>query len=231
MAKSKPITIKDRNYHEQLIWMSYRYCVGRSSISSHSHAGDIAKYSFDYLEDNSKQFMARDIRSQINDVIKWNNQISIRNNDFNYDSDYMSDLLYAIKKLYKDQLIPFDIDTGYDFNLNIYSSEDIECDLKKKNNGNQPCYTSSLRSIYNDLIPWIKLANACDVKNYKKVITNYEGKIEEHICFDYPIFVNYQGDNGFTIDKRYIDIESYKKNPHINRYIDPEYIVDIKEVE
>ena len=81
------------------------------------------------------------------------------------------------------------------------------------------------------MIPWIKLANACDVKNYKKVITEYEGKIEEHICFGYPIFVNYHGDDGFTIDKRYIDIESYKKNPHVDRYIAPEYIVDIKEVE
>lgn len=228
MAKAKLITIRDHDYHEQLIWMSYRYCIGRSSISAHAHAGDIAKYSLDYLEDSRKQFMAKDIRSQINDVIKWNNHISVHNNDYNYDSDYMTDLLYAIKKLYDNQPIPFDIDTGYDFNLNIYSPDVIECDLKKKEH-NSKLYTSSLRSIYNDLIPWIKLANACDVKNYKKVITNYEGKIEEHICFGYPIFANYQGNDGFTIDERYVDLDSYKQNSYVDRYIAPEYIIDIKD--
>ena len=228
MAKKKQIIIKDNDYHEQLIWMSYRYCIGRSTISAHAHAGDIAKYSLDYLEDSRKQFMARDIRSKINETIKWNKNISIQNNVYNYESDYMSDLLYAIKKLYKDQPIPFDIDTGYKFNLNIFPNG-YDCDLVKKDQ-NGKLYTDSLRSVYNDLIPWIKLANACDVKNHKIVVTKYEGKIEEHICFGYPVFANYQGDDGFTIGERYVDLDSYKQNSYVDRYIAPEYIIDIKDV-
>lgn len=228
MAKKKQIIIRDNDYHEQLIWMSYRYCIGRSTISAHAHAGDIAKYSLDYLEDSRKQFMARDIRSQINETIKWNNNISVHNNNYAYESDYMSDLLYAIKELYKDQPIPFDIDTGYKFNLNIFSNS-YDCDLVKKDQ-NGKLYTDSLRSVYNDLIPWIKLANACDVKNHKIVVTKYEGKIEEHICFGYPVFANYQGDDGFTIGERYVDLDSYKQNSYVDRYIAPEYIIDIKDV-
>lgn len=228
MAKKKQIIIRDNDYHEQLIWMSYRYCIGRNTISAHAHAGDIAKYSLDYLEDSRKQFMARDIRSQINETIKWNNNISVHNNNYAYESDYMSDLLYAIKELYKDQPIPFDIDTGYKFNLNIFSNS-YDCDLVKKDQ-NGKLYTDSLRSVYNDLIPWIKLANACDVKNHKIVVTKYEGKIEEHICFGYPLFANYQGDDGFTIGERYVDLDSYKQNSYVDRYIAPEYIIDIKDV-
>ncbi len=228
MAKKKQIIIKDNDYHEQLIWMSYRYCIGRNTISAHAHAGDIAKYSLDYLEDSRKQFMARDIRSQINEIIKWNNNISVQNNNYIYESDYISDLLYAIKELYKDQPIPLDIDSGYKFNLKIFPNR-YDCDLVKKDQ-NGKLYTDSLRSVYNDLIPWIKLANACDVKNHKIVVTKYEGKIEEHICFGYPLFVNYQGDDGFTIGERYVDLDSYKQNSYVDRYIAPEYIIDIKDV-
>ena len=227
MAKKKQIIIRDNDYHEQLIWMSYRYCIGRNTISAHAHAGDIAKYSLDYLDDSRKQFMARDIRSQINEIIKWNNNISVHNNNYVYESDYISDLLYAIKELYNDQPIPLDIDTGYKFNLNIFPNG-CDCDLVKKDQ-NGKLYTDSLRSVYNDLIPWIKLANACDVKNHKIVVTKYEGKIEEHICFGYPVFANYQGDDGFTIGERYVDLDSYKQNSYVDRYIAPEYIIDIKD--
>ena len=49
--------IKDESYMEDLIWMSYRYCIGRHTIAANSHAGDIAKYSFDHISENRKSFI------------------------------------------------------------------------------------------------------------------------------------------------------------------------------
>ena len=44
------------------------------------------------------------------------------------------------------------------------------------------------------------------------------------------LFANYQGDDGFTIGERYVDLDSYKQNSYVDRYIAPEYIIDIKDV-
>ena len=33
-------------YEEDLIWMSYRYCIGRHTIAASMHAGEIAKHEY-----------------------------------------------------------------------------------------------------------------------------------------------------------------------------------------
>ena len=44
MAKKKTENVKMMTqYEEDCVWMSYRYCIGRHTIASHCHAGDIAK--------------------------------------------------------------------------------------------------------------------------------------------------------------------------------------------
>ena len=71
MARKKQYkaVVSDEMYMEDLIWMSYRYCIGRKTIAAHSHAGNIARYSFDHISDGRKRFMAKDIREEINDVL------------------------------------------------------------------------------------------------------------------------------------------------------------------
>ena len=36
-------------FEEDCIWMSYRYCIGRSTIAAHMHAGGIANFVYDKL--------------------------------------------------------------------------------------------------------------------------------------------------------------------------------------
>ena len=79
--------ITDESYMEDLIWMSYRYCIGRHTIASHSHAEDIAKYSFDHISENKKSFMAHDIRQEINDTLRWKNNIECRDYRDRLDKD------------------------------------------------------------------------------------------------------------------------------------------------
>ena len=55
------------DYEETLIWMSYRYAIGRHTIASCTHAGDIGQNSYDrlLLTPSRMQFMSKDINEEI----------------------------------------------------------------------------------------------------------------------------------------------------------------------
>lgn len=68
MAKNK-IDITNIDV-EAFIWMSYRYCIGRSTIASHMHATDIfnlIRQNPNILSERRKKFMGFDIRREITD--------------------------------------------------------------------------------------------------------------------------------------------------------------------
>ena len=107
--------ITDESYMEDLIWMSYRYCIGRHTIVSHSHAGDIAKYSFDHISENRKSFMAHDIRQEINDTLRWKNNIECRDYRNMIDKDALSIIIESLYEKYGTQLPSEDIWTKYKY--------------------------------------------------------------------------------------------------------------------
>lgn len=206
--------VTDETYMEDLIWMSYRYCIGRKTIAAHSHAGNIARYSFDHISENRRKFMAHDIRREINDALRWRNNINCHDYRNYLEDDAFSIIIYRLLEKYGNELpdgvwddVKFDIDNGK-LTIDKYEGEkDLE----------------SLPSLFHDLIVWIKLANALDSNCHRIITTIYEGQKKEHECFRYP-----QMDwNGKIIHERWVDIESYKKNPSIDTYIDPQYITEI----
>ena len=64
------VTLRDKYRENDLIWRSRNYAMGRHSYAA-SHCDDIMKYSNDVLSPERKEFMARDIRSQIADHLRW----------------------------------------------------------------------------------------------------------------------------------------------------------------
>lgn len=207
--------IENKDYYEDLIWMSYRYCIGRSTITAASHAGDIARYSFDHLSDDRREFNAMDIRREINDSLRFIDNIHM---DYYGDPEHdaLSLIIYSLIDMFGEYIECIDIDK---FNYKVKSDkvEITEDSVKNKTN---------LSNKYFDLIPWIKLANSFDKKCHRIVVTEYEGRVEEHICFPYPQLYY----NGKELHKRWVDIEKYRNNPSIDSYISPEYIKEIREI-
>lgn len=207
--------IKDESYMEDLIWMSYRYCIGRHTIAAHSHAGDIAKYSFDHISENRKSFMAHDIRQEINDTLRWRNNIECHDYRDRLDKDALSIIIERLYEKYGPQIPSEDIWTKYKYTIENGVLNIEEYDGKAD--------YEHISTIFHDLLPWIKLANALDEKCHRVITTVYNGKKEEHECFPYPS-LDYQG---MQVDIKWVDINSYRENPGVDRYIDPQYITEI----
>jgi len=101
MAKKKDkfkIEIRDNMYYENLIWMSYRYCIGRKSIAAHSHAGDIASNSYGHFSEDRERFMAHDIRREINSIMNFSRHAQVHDYRDHIPQDAMTTILYRIKE-------------------------------------------------------------------------------------------------------------------------------------
>lgn len=196
------------NYLQDLVWMSYRYCIGRKSISCLMHASNIAKYSYNELTDEQKEFMAHDIRREINGKFNFQNIIC---------SDYRNHIPKDGLSILLEEIFfsGYDLSTidKYQYTIRDGVVTNIqELDVVTK--------FDTIKSLYEDFSPWIKLANAFDIKQHVEIETEYGGKREIHRCFKMP-YINYNNQIGI----KYIDIESYLKNPHSDISIRQECIV------
>ena len=59
------------SYEEDCVWMSYRYCIGRHTIASHMHAGDIWKHCRGRMSPEHESFTAYDINEEIKNVLSF----------------------------------------------------------------------------------------------------------------------------------------------------------------
>ena len=87
-----------KDYEEDGIWMSYRYCIGRKTIASHMRAGDILKHYYERLKltPDRCQFMSKDINKSIEDCLRWG-QLNVYMNYSQYDTVYpLEEVIKAI---------------------------------------------------------------------------------------------------------------------------------------
>lgn len=215
LKKQYKAIITDESYMEDLIWMSYRYCIGRHTIAANSHAGDIAMYSFDHISENRKSFMAHDIRQEINDTLRWRNNIECHDYRNMLDKDALSIIIESLYEKYGTQLPSEDIWTKYKYKIEngVLNIEEYDGKVDHEH----------ISTIFHDLLPWIKLANALDKNCHRIITTVYNGETEKHECFPYPS-LDYQG---IQVDIKWIDIDSYRKNPGVDTYINSQYITEI----
>lgn len=221
-TKSFKAIIKDKNYYEDLLWMSYRYCIGRKTITSHSHAGDMAKYSYGVLSEEREEFMAQDMRKLINDAVGWQRNCCVSDYRQYFEEDALTSIFKELINRGDGEKISKDTLDSYN-----YSVKNGIVEIRKRDFTGE--LYESIISLYSDLIVWIKLANLYDKKSHKIVSTEYEGKTEEYECFSYPLLHNL-GNNEYTIEIVYCDIDKFVANPYIDRYIDNKYITNIKNI-
>ena len=212
------------SYEEDLLWMSYRYCIGRSTISTNQHAGNIAKHAYDRLSDDRKQFMAYDIRRCIEDVLR------IAPTSF-YMQSYMSN---QDNPDYK----PLEIF------LNILKDNDIkdENDLSeiksiylKFNNGihdvsiekqDKQTYGGNMFVSCHNLFAWADLASCFDMRNHKLInCVNPDTGNNEYIeAFESYIPVS---PGSFEFKRVWRPVKQYLARPWADMWIGEEHIRSI----
>jgi hypothetical protein len=177
--EKRTIEISPKNI-EDLIWMSYRYCIGRKTIAASMHAGTIADIIFknpNLLNKDRIEFMVQDIRQCILDAFKWNNRIRFENNYYlNHDWDFYSLLLEGMSKC------PYPAEARYiiDMEKRTLSWEKGEHNVANSN--------GKVDVMYDDLIGWVKLANALDETCHKDITVNVEGEDRVIRCFPYVAY-------------------------------------------
>lgn len=223
--------IDEKQFLEDLMWTSYRYCIGRHTYVT-MLAKDMGEYFYNKLSNERKQFIAEDIRSSICDYLH------IQPFSFHFD--------YSIPRGERkpmETLLEFINNNEYEDgkwlsvinDISVYKKDgNIEFDVSRKTN---PKYDIK---IYEhdllDLIPWMDLASLFDVKNHKIVVTELNGELKETEC--YESYTNETTEE--TCDKengivtvtnkpwRYKKIYRPVENGVSNRYIEPSYIVEVK---
>ena len=214
--KDFEVVINNEMYYEDLIWMSYRYCIGRKTIAAHSHAGNIACYSFNHLSEDRKKFMAHDIRREINNVLHFRDNVSVLDYRQHLPEDVFSIIISdTVDRV--GEILP----EGYDFDEYNYEIDNgvITVERNEKVTKN---YSNKLIHEASDLLPWIKLANALDKSCHRKITINNDNEFIDYECFPYP-YVQY---NGEKIGMKWCPIEKYLTNPVVDCYIDKEYIIN-----
>lgn len=218
MAKKKQSAVIISNSKmEDFIWMSYRYCIGRKTIAACTHADTITSLVINnpnLLSDERKAFMVQDIREQITNAINWKNCIYI--NGSHYRKDIFSPLMYALNE-YPDRkhtVFYFDANTNEIYKTkkdeSLYEFDTVDAD-------------------YNDLIPWVKLANLLDTSCHRVITVVFDGNKQEIDCYPFPREIR-NDDGTITYKESWAGVED-GNCVSMCRYIADEYITEIESIE
>ena len=215
------------DYEETLIWMSYRYAIGRHTIASCTHAGDIAENSYErlLLTPNKMQFMSKDINEEILRCLEWQPyHFTVDRSTF--ETHEISPLNLFYEFINSIEITDFNELNKYESITAVKRNNKIEFDIVLKDN-EETCYISSMD--IDDLSPWQKLASLFNLKNHKycKTLFNNEEKIIEYVD-TWVRTVNNEGYITKVINyvKRKMPIDSYIQNSARLKYINEDYIIE-----
>lgn len=216
------------DYEETLIWMSYRYAIGRHTIASCTHAGDIAQNSYDrlLLTPGRMQFMSKDINDDILRHLEWAPyNFTIDRSGFSQEEIEPLNLFYQF-------INTLNIKSFNELN-NIKRVETVKTNgevsfiVIYNEDGKESGYISSMD--IDDLEPWQNLSSVFNLKNHKfcKTLYNGEEKIVEYV----DVWRRKYGEDGhpseiIRYEKAKMPIDSYLGNPSISTRINEEYIVE-----
>lgn len=209
-------------FEEDLIWMSYRYAIGRHTIHADTHAKNLIQYLPGKLSEERAQFMATDIMRSIEDSLRFGNP-SI----YTYYSENEDLLGYADPiRIYKEFADEHDIKTPEE--LGSYSSVTKEYDRKwvaKRHSDNKKKYPNYGEGI-RDLLIWYALAQLLYKPNHR-MVTVENGDLKETVeCIKV-----YDMDHGtMKLTEYWLPIDKFVANPWIKTYCDPDFITKIEEV-
>lgn len=203
-------------YEIDNIYMSYRYCIGRHTIASHCHAGDIANNAYGRMTNERMQFISKDINQEIYDhlhVHDWFNIDSVwsvpKGKFRPLDILYKSFSSIGIKSQEELKKIK-SIDASFDKDGNVMTNVYYYIDEQKDNY--RSCWDLE------DLEVWQRLANLFDIDNHKWCRCS-GGKIVEY----YEYWTHYRTKNGLEFRKIKCPIEGYH-NFSLTTWIDEQFI-------
>lgn len=213
------------DYEETLIWMSYRYAIGRHTIASNMHAGDIAQNSYErlMLSPARMQFMSKDINQEIASRLSWSN-FNFRIDNYygeNRWGHHPLDLFYEfINSLHITDIQ--ELGKYKDIHVYIdYMNGDVTYEPRLKED-NSTSYVSCMD--YEDLDCWQILSKVFDLKHHKFCRAIYNG--EESIIEYIDVYRRVSGSEEIKYEKVKMPIDKYLNNPSISCRIDEKYIVE-----
>jgi hypothetical protein len=199
-----------------MVWMSYRYCIGRHTIAAHCHAGDLANFIYDKTSDEYKQFLSEDINSEIANqltfgILSFENRWSIPRHLFKpleilYDALTKAEI-DSPEKYQRIKEIEVYYDTKKGFTYSTYFWDEPKM------------YKRSLMDIQ-DLEVWQRLANLLDTPSHKKCTLTDGTEVE---YYEYTILNTYGGT--FQFEKIKSPIEKYH-NFVTNKFIPDDAIAE-----
>lgn len=220
--KKKIADMPVSSYEEDLIWMSYRYCIGRHTIAACSHAHDIAKNHYRRLSDSQAEMMARDIRNEIKQSlqigsynVRFSDALCPLEKSLGYGSGSAIVYEYLIHVLATDK----DIDLGRIKRLSIDVDEnnDIFWKVEKLEDENKAMsmHHTSLSGLVMDFHPWAMLAACMDRSNH-----HFRVDPSSYVQYEY-----FETVDPFTGKRILVDVDEYLENPNC-RYYDPMILND-----
>ena len=173
-------------FEEDLIWMSYRYCIGRHTIASHMHAGGIAEYAYDKLSEEKMKQISADINNEIYDKLHWNNWLTIEQY-YNADRAIFKPLYELYKALERESIINVDMLSEIKLielsvSPQITGENSVACEIYKHKGNSLMRYNSVLD--ITDLEVWQRLAGLFDKSSHKwcKLTNGEVVEYYEHIA-------------------------------------------------
>lgn len=207
-------------FEEDCIWMSYRYCIGRSTIAAHMHAGGIANFVYDKLTPERLEHMSEDICREIYDKLKWNGLINMGWYG-NIPKEYFKpiDVIYNILKnenidspeKFRD-IKNIRIEWDHETKKYIHEISWVNHETKFKDYGNLSLTT------FHDLEIWQNLANLLDIRTHK-----FCRLVDDTVVEYYEYWRSYYNDGKLCFDKVKAPIEC-KNNLAVCCYIPEENI-------
>ena len=196
------------DFEYDMLWMSYRYCIGRHSIASNMHAGNIIQNCYNRLTDEQKSQTSEDIITMINDNVR------LINSWYSNIGDPKNVLMEILDYVVKNHL-----------ESSFHNIKDINLHTDRftiDGTIDNSAYDSNIK----ELLVWCDVASALNKKFHKVVITKMDGQEIEHECFESWVedFTN----SKFPFKKVYKCLDGYVKNPFNNAFIAPEYIISVK---
>lgn len=231
------MTKEDIEFINTCIWSSCRYFIGRHTIASSMHAGDIARFLSKHPDIESRgEWLAKDIRREINQHMHFSLNVNVEG-EGNVDActlvfKAISEYLAKYPNEHIDTISdwrakpePGKFNPGHwKFRVNLTNKtcemeyDYIEVDTR--------AYGPHPISDWLDLVPWIKLAGWLD-PNEVIWFKNEEGEEVGLPGFMYPSVGRYEHEEHTHVEMRHCSAEHYLNHPNIDTSIREDVITKI----
>lgn len=220
VKKEKLEPLKD--YEEDGIWMSYRYCIGRKSISSHARAGDILKHYYKRLKLTPDRciFMSKDINKSIEDCLRWG-QLNVYFGYSQYDTVYPLEETFRAISDNIGIIDPENLNNISKINIQVLDYGNVDYKISYNENKNLHYPLSDLE----DLMVWNNCAKILDLKSHKVCKVSYQDK-DEYIEYVDCMTIDRQEDGKYKLINRKVPVDRYISNSYLNSYINQNYIIE-----